>query len=303
MKKFLMVTALVSMVAAPAFAGLAPLAADVQVGQLREMNLAIGGAARSAAYAQNDPNHVYDHWGRADTLGLNGPEFFPFRVALTPNDGAFWNAITLRPGATAVNSVHFLLDARDATAPQTFQFGIYGDTGGSNPHTAAQFLTTSGGSTAIFSVPGLTNGFIWNIQLSFPSVSTGAFGTNVWLGMKGTQNWGWFIDGNVAGAAPNNFPTPGAPDRHGDAGDNGGTGNPWNGANHIGSQAGTMLSASPLVSGTGNNNLFQPGDNNSFWRFNGANGAIAALGGTPEPSSIVLMAFGLLALRRRKAKA
>jgi PEP-CTERM motif-containing protein len=271
MKKFLMVVALVGMVAAPAFAGLAPEAASSTAMSTVQMT-----AGRSPVYAANDPNHVYDMM----TTEIGGPENITYQVTQNTASGAFCNLIHLKPGATSISSIHIVLDQRLATAPWTFSIAFRNDVGGAAP--IGSFLTTQSlGFSAWYIVGGMPFGGASPtvFQFSLGSISANASQTNVWACVAGSANFR-VRTGNVSGNEVNGNPGDGTP-----------------ASRYIGSGSGVY--ASSFGVGIGSASLM------SSFTFAGGAGQVGnwhmALGGAPEPATIGLLALGLLALRRRRA--
>jgi hypothetical protein len=284
MKKFAMICALVGMIAAPAVAGLAPEAANL--GPNPSYNHATKDIRSFPNYLPNDPLHVYDHM--ATQLGLNGPEAIAFVVQQNATSRAIWNHFVTRPGATAISSIHMLVDQR-ILGSAVVTFALYNaNLAATNASTVVgSMLLTTGGTSAIFQLPTAVAATINLVTLQFPPVAV-AGGTDYWIGFQSNSDVRFFLDSKTVGVNP---------DLHNDPGD----GNPT--ALHIGSQLGlfaTCYGSSANPCGVG---LFQQSQITTVFSFSNALGLMYALGGTPEPASICLLAAGLFALRRRKVKA
>ncbi|HKQ50094.1 MAG TPA: PEP-CTERM sorting domain-containing protein [Phycisphaerae bacterium] len=274
MKKFLMVAALVGMVAAPAFAGLAPEPASSTTLNTVSMNASL----RSPAYAPNDAAHVYDGM----TTEVAGPENLTYQVTQNPASGAFCNLIHLKPGATSISSIHIVLDQRPATAAWTWSIAFRNDVGGAAP--IGSFLTTQSlGFSAWYVVGGMPFGgagpTLFQFSLGAISANVGAT-TSIWACVQGTQPFR-VRTGNVSGNEVNGNPGDGTPTSF-----------------YIGSGSGVYASSYGV--GIGSASLM------SSFTFAGGAGQVGnwhmALGGAPEPATAALLGLvGLVALRRRRA--
>jgi hypothetical protein len=274
MKKFLMVCALVGMIAAPAVAGLAPESASFQ-----SLNtVSMGANLRSPVYAPNDPLHVYDGM----TTEVTGPENLTYQVTQNPASGAFCNLIYLRPGATSISSIHIVIDQRPATAAWTFSIAFRNDNG-PGPSPIGSFLTTQSlGFSAWYVVGGMPFGGASPtlFQFSLGAISANATQSAVWACVQGSQPFR-VRTGNVSGN-----------ESHGNPGD----GTPT--SLYIGSGSGVY--GSNYGVGIGSASLM------SSFTFAGGAGQVGnwhmALGGAPEPATAALLGFiGFVALRRRRA--
>jgi hypothetical protein len=274
MKKFLMVAALVGMVAAPAFAGLAPESAGVENMPTVQMS-----AGRSAVYAPNDPAHVYDMM----TTEIGGPENIVYQVTQNPASGAFCNLVHLKPGATSISSIHMVIDQRLATSPWTFSIAFRNDVGGAAP--IGSFLTTQSlGFSAHYIVGGMPFGGASPtvFQFGLGAISANVSQQSVWACVQGSQAFR-VRTGNTNGPGLNT-------EQHGNPGD----GTPT--SFYIGSGSG--IYASSFGVGIASASLMS---SFTFGAPNRVGNWHMALGGAPEPATIGLLALGLLALRRRRA--
>jgi hypothetical protein len=274
MKKFVLVALLVIVVAAPAFAGLAP--ETPAAGTINQATA--GGNGRSAVYAPNDPGHVYDMMPNSAAGPPGGPEDLRYQVTQNPASGAFCNLINLKPGATNITNAHIIIDGRaSAVTPFTFAIAFRNDVG-PGPYPVGAFLNTTGGTSAFFAYT-LTNTLtLWT--LNFPTVSVTQ--RNIWVCVQGTQAFrvrtgtqsGNELNGNLGDAA--------------------------NGSRYIGSSiGGTYISSF----GVGIGSASTMASSFTFGNPQVGNWHMA-LGGAPEPATAALLGLiGLVAMRRRKIKA
>jgi hypothetical protein len=269
MKKFVMIVALVGMVAAPAFAGLAPEAAQGTVASQASLGFTRG----AGLYVPNSPSHVYDMM--PPSPGILGPEDLRYQVTQNPSSGAFCNLINLKPGATNISLAHFVLDGRPAPAAGfTFSIAFRNDTG---TGIGAFLTTTSLGFSAWYVYPGVPN-TLTVYTLSFPTANVTQ--SNIWACVQGNAPFR-VRTGTQSGNELN-----------GNVGD-GGTG-----ALYIGSSIGGVYASGGV--GIGSASL---ASSFTFGAPQVGNWHMA-LGGAPEPATAVLLGLaGLVALRRRKVKA
>lgn len=293
MKKFLIVTALVGMVAAPAFAGLAP-----ERPQNEELvPYAIGAGPRSVPYVENDAGHMYDNMG-----GFLAPPPAPAGTVVGPADilyqwtqgvasGAVCNLIQLKPGASVISSAHVAVDNRLAGTPRTMSIAFRNNSGGA----IGSFLFDTGTLTAWYAFPGMPVGAVNLMTFTFPDVLVTQ--EDVWMCFQATYPFRLRGKNQFPGGGPNTQ-VDGAP------GDNFAN----NGAFFIGSGSGRLAwqtgggvgigSASVLANNGYIDSPFPSPTGSRIGNFH------VSLGGVPEPATAALIGLvGLLSLRRRKVKA
>lgn len=278
MKKFLMVAALVGMVAAPAFAGLAPEAPSNS--EITPYTMG-GPNPRSAAYAPNDANHVYDGM----TTEAAGPEDLIYQLRQNVASSAICELINLRPGATQISSIHMIIDNRlGAAGARTMSIAFRNNVGGAAP--VGSFLTTASlGFSAWYVFGAMPFGAINLMTFNLGNFDANVTNTSIWMCLQ--ANYDFRVRGG--GFSGN--------ETHGNPGD----GTPT--SLYIGSGSGVMASLYPGGGGIGSASIFSTftlafttGTRLGAWH--------AALGGTPEPTTAALLGLlGLVALRRRKVKA
>lgn len=287
MKKILIVAILAGMVAAPAFAGLAP-----ELASSGTISSAVATAnPRSPAYAPNDAAHVYDNmqWGGATSPAAfpGGPDSLLYQLTQNPPSGGLCNLIWLRPGASGISSAHLVLDGRLAAGAWTVSLAFANQT-------AAGGVSSTWLNTTAFNFPSARYAFtvtntltLWTFPLPAGAIVTQQ---NIWLCVQGSASFRVRGGENGQGFPGSQF--------DGNPGDNAA-------ANYIGSGSGILASSFGI--GLSSANLYAPFViDSAFTTGTRLGNWHAALGGTyiPEPATAALLGLiGLVALRRRKVQA
>jgi hypothetical protein len=276
MKKFVMMAALVGMIAAPALAGLAP--EPVSSGTVTPYSLSAG--PRSPVYMPNDPDHVYDNY----PTSLSGPDAILYQLTQNPASGGICNFLTLRPGASLISTAHIVIDGRLATGAWTMSMAFRNNVGGSLPIGAFLNTTGTGAFSAYYIFAGMPFGGVFNMQLTFPSAVVTQ--TDIWLCLQGSA--GFRVRGGENGQG---FP---GSQFHNNPGDLPSSLYIGSGSGIMASSFGVGMASASLYSAFVIDSAFTTGTRLGNWH--------VALGGVPEPTTAALIGLlGLVALRRRKA--
>lgn len=296
MKKFLVIAALVAMVAAPAFAGVTPERANTNLPEFSATAVAndSGASARSAVYVKNSPDHVYDNY-QSTVSGLPvAPDdvIYSWSNKNTTSGANFlgqYNRLKLKPGATNITQMHLRIVTGREIGPTTLPLQVaFYSTAGSSGYGVGSFLQDTAANTAFYAF-ALTNPAapaLFNYTLSWTNPIVAPANGNLWIGfqssMKFSLRGGWEQGTQFDGGAGDALAT----------------------ARYIGSGSGVfatgvgLLSASGITSGS----AFVTAFTSSGVPTRYLNNFHLALGGVPEPTTAVLLALGgLVALRRRKA--
>lgn len=297
MKKFLMIAALVAMVAAPAFAGVTPernsnypefTATAVAEGS--------GAAARSAIYTMNSPDHVYDNY--QSSAGTPSAPVAPDDVIYSwsnknttsgQNFLGQYNRLKLKPGATNITQMHLrIVTGREVGPTQLpLQVAFY-STAGTSGFAVGSFLADTAANTAFYAF-NLTNPAapaLFNYTLTWTNPIVAPANGNLWIGFQSSMKFsirggleqGTQVDGGPGDALPT--------------------------AKYIGSGSGVFATGVGLLSASGitSSMAFKTAFTSSGVPTAYLNNFHLALGGVPEPTTAVLLALGgLVALRRRRA--
>lgn len=290
MKKFLMIAALVGLVAGPASASIldqynhqfqmAPVPGTVgdaiEIGGTPQYPTGpIGG--RAVAYSENDPGHVYDNM--PTDFGVGGPSTY---TVAGYNFGSFAiDDVHLKAGTTFISSMHIIYYNPGAGPTHTLIVGIWSNPGGAD--------AGLGATLAILTYTGLPTGFFL-VPLGF-GVATPT--TDLWVGVAhltpANNGFGTLLLGGsqpVSGAI--------------------GTGKDFQFSHTAGSVyniTGTIFNSTQATParwiGNAHGNFYNLSYASAYY----VGGNIhRAIGGIPEPTTIGLLGLGgFLVLRRRRA--
>lgn len=295
MKKFLVIAALVALVATPAMAGITPERANTNLPEFSAT--AVSGptsGGRSAVYTMNSPDHVYDNYQSTVSGAPVAPDdvIYSWSNKNTTSGQNFlgqYNRLTLKPGATSITQLHLrIVTGREPGATLPLQVAFY-STAGASGYGVGSFLQDTAANTAFYAFNLNNNGgapALFNYTLSWTNPIVAPAGGNLWIGfqsaMKFSLRGGWEQGTQV----------------------DGGNGDALPAAKYIGAGSGVfatgvgLLSASGITSGS----AFITAFTSSGVPTRYLNNFHLALGGVPEPTTAVLLALGgLVALRRRKA--